>query len=136
MSHEICIANLGTYKRGSNTSINPIRPSLIELVPGYESIIPLSDSLMVIPNEEGFALFSVPLSKGRQDAGHSVYIRNMYLSYPKDSLVYTASFLGKKPVPVIEYALNSIRFEYGLSSFMTGDDVRFQYRLNHGLYSG
>ncbi len=134
-SHEICIANLGTYKRGSNTSINPIRPSLIELVPGYESIIPLSDSLMVIPNEEGFALFSVPLSKGRQDAGHSVYIRNMYLSYPKDSLVYTASFLGKKPVPVIEYSLNSIRFEYGLSSFMTGDDVRFQYRLNHGVWS-
>lgn len=134
-SHEICIANLGTYKRGSNTIINPIKSSLLELVPGNEVIIPLSDSLMVIPNEGGFALFSLPGEGDRQDTGHSVYIRNMYLSYPKDSLVYTANFLGEKPVPQISYSLNSVRFEYGLSSFMTGDDIRFQYRLNHGEWS-
>lgn len=65
---------------------------MIELVPGFETIIPLSDSLMVVPNEGGFALFSIPAIRERQDRSHSLYIRNMYLSYPKDSLAYTANF--------------------------------------------
>lgn len=133
--HEICIANLGTYKRGANTSINSIQRSLIELVPAFESIIPLSDSLMVIPYEEGFALFSIPAVRGRQDLSHSLHIRNMYLSYPKDSLVYTANFLGEKFVPVVSHSMNSVRFDYGLSYFAMGDDIRFQYRLNKGEWS-
>lgn len=134
-SHEVCIANLGTYKRGANTSITPIQQSLIELVPNFEAIIPLSDSLMVIPNEEGFALFSIPAVRERQDRSRCLYIRNMYLSYPKDSLVYTANFLGQKPTPQIAYSLNSVRFEYGLPFSMAGDDIRFQYRLNKGSWS-
>lgn len=133
--HEICIANLGTYKRGANTSINPIQRSLVELVPTFETIIPLSDSLMVIPNEEGFALFTIPEVRGRHDRSHSLYIRSMYLSYPKDSLVYTANFLGAKPVPVIAYSSNSVRIDYGLSFLSIGDDIRFQYRLNKGTWS-
>lgn len=133
--HEICIANLGTYKRGANTSINPIQRSLVELVPTFETIVPLSDSLMVIPNEEGFALFTIPVVRGRHDRSHSLYIRSMYLSYPKDSLVYTANFLGAKPVPAIAYSLNSVRIDYGLSFLSLGDDIRFQYRLNKGLWS-
>lgn len=133
--HEICIANLGTYKRGSNTSINPIQQSLMELVPNFEAIIPLSDSLMVIPNEQGFALFSIPAVRERQDHSHSLYIRNMYLSYPKDSLVYSANFLGQKPVPMVSYSMNSVRFDYSLSMFAMGDDIHFQYRLNKGGWS-
>ena len=134
--HEICIANLGTYKRGANTSINPIRQSLLELVPPYEALIPLSDSLIVIPSEEGFALFTIPAVKYRQDLTHSVYIRNMHLTYPKDSLVFTANFLGKKPSLTIDYTSNSVRFDYSLSFIALGsDDVRFQYRLNGGDWS-
>lgn len=135
-SHEICIANLGTYKRGANTSINPIRQPLLELVPTFESIIPLSDSLMIIPNEDGFALFTVPEIKHRQELTHSMYIKNMYLTYPRDSLVYTANFLGEKPSLDISYTSNSVRFDYSLVLFaMSGDDVRFQYRLNKGAWS-
>lgn len=134
-SHEICIANLEAYKRGANTLIHPIWKSLIELVPDYESIIPLSDSLMVLPNEKGFALFAVPAMKERKDRTRSLYIRNMHLSYPKDSLVYTANFLDKKPVPQITYSMNSVRFEYALSFFAEGEDIPFQYRLNKGSWS-
>ena len=133
--HEICNANLGTYKRGANTSITPIQQTLIELVPSYETIIPLSDSLMILPNEEGFALFSIPAIRKREDRSKSLYIRNMYLSYPKDSLVYMANFLSQKPIPQISYSLNSVRFEYGLPSFTMGDDIHFQYRLNKGFWS-
>ena len=133
--HEICIANLGAYKRGANASINPIQRSLIELVPAFEAIIPLSDSLMIIPNESGFALFGIPAVREQQNYVPSLYIRNMHLSYPKDSLVYTGNFLGDKPQPVISYSLNSVRFDYGLSYFAMGDDIRFQYRLNKGAWS-
>lgn len=129
-SHEICIANLETHKQGANTVIHPVWKSQIELLPDYEAIIPLSDSLMVIPNEEGFALFHLPAVKEQQDLSHSLYIRNMYLSYPKDSLVYTANFLGKKVSPEIVYSMNSVRFEYALSFLSSGMDARFQYRLN------
>ena len=59
----------------------------------------------------------------------------MYLSYPKDSLVYTANFLKRKPALSIDYALNSIRFEYELSSLILSDDTHFRYRLNKGEWS-
>lgn len=134
-AHEISISNLRTYKQGANTAIYPIRQSLIGLVPGFESIIPLSDSLMVLPNEKGFALFAVPAVKERQEHVRTLYIRNMHLSYPKDSLVYTTNFLGKKPVPQIAYSMNSVRFEYALSLFAEGEDIPFQYRLNKGSWS-
>lgn len=133
--HEICIADLESYKSGGNTSINPIRRSLMELVPTFETIAPLSDSLMVIPYEEGFALFKTPIVKGHHDQNNSLYIRSMYLSYPKDSLVYTANFLGDKPTPAIAYSLNSVRFDYDLSFLSSGDDIRFQYRLNKNSWS-
>lgn len=133
--YEICIANLGTYKKGANTSINPIRQPKIESVLNFEAIIPLSDSLLVIPNEDGFALFSIPAVREQQDRSHSLYIKNMYLSYPKDSLVYTANFLKRKPALSIDYALNSIRFEYELSSLILSDDTHFRYRLNKGEWS-
>lgn len=81
--YEICIANLGTYKKGANTSINPIRQPKIESVLNFEAIIPLSDSLLVIPNEDGFALFSIPAVREQQDRSHSLYIKNMYLSIIK-----------------------------------------------------
>ena len=60
---------------------------------------------MVVPKEGGFALFSIPAVRERQGRSHSLYIRNMNLSHPKESLVYTANFLGEKPVPVIAYSL-------------------------------
>ena len=60
----------------------------------------------------------------------------MYITYPKDSLIYTANFLGKKPSLAINYTSNSVRFDYSLSFLaFGGDDIRFQYRLNEGAWS-
>ncbi len=134
-AHEVCIAESDDYKKGTNTGINPIRQSLIGMVPGYEAIIPLSDSLMVLPNEKGFALFSVPPTRTHRNRTQSLSIRNMFLSYPKDSLLYTANFRQTKPSPVINYAQNSVRFEYGLSSVVPSNEARFQYRLNDDVWS-
>ena len=69
---------------------------------------------MVVPNEGGFALFSIPAVRERQDQPPLYKEHVSVLS--KDSLVYTANFLGEKPVPVIAYSMNSVRFDYALFS--------------------
>ena len=133
--HEICVSNTTNYKRGANTRITHIHQSLLEQVEGFETIIPVSDSTLIIPNESGFALYTIPHEKGQQEFSKDVFIQNMYLTYPKDSLIYTANFLEKKYTPVIRYANNSIRFEYGQSLYYIGDEIRYQHRLNNGLWS-
>lgn len=136
LSHrEICIADLRTYKKGANTCIAPIELPSVELVQGAEAIVPVSDSLMIIPNEIGFALFRIPATHVYRDYSKSMRIRNVYLSYPKDSLIYTDNFLCAKEEPVIAFSQNAIRFEYGLSSFTHGEDVSYQYRLNQKEWS-
>ncbi len=132
---EICIGNLRTYKSGGNTIITPIELASVELVPGAEAIIPISDSLMVIPNDNGFALFKIPHQNQKKDYHHSMRILNVYLSYPKDSLIYTDNFLKIKPKPQVGYYESAIRFEYGVSSFTHGEEVNYQYRLNRGDWS-
>ena len=133
-SHEICIANLNTYKKGVDTNIHSIHQSLLELVPPY-SIIAITDSLFIIPNENGFTMFTTPKDKKKSSVQHAVFIQNIYLTYPKDSLMYTANFLGAKPSPIIKHENNSIRFEYGQSLYALYDDIRYQYRLNKGEWS-
>ena len=90
---------------------------------------------MVVPNEGGFALFSIPAVRERQDRSHSLYIRNMYLSYPKDSLVYTANIFRREAGSGDSLFHEFRSFDYALSFFAVGDDVRFQYRLNKGSWS-
>lgn len=133
--NEICIANIKDYKQGGNIKSTSIHPSLLELVQGFETFIPISESQLIIPNENGFSLFSVPTNKGPKDFDHAIFIQNMYLTYPKDTLIYTANYLDQKHKPVLSYANNSIRFEYGQSLYSIGDNIEYQYRLNKGEWS-
>lgn len=133
--HEVCISNLVTYKRGASTHILPLDMSGVELVSGAETLIPLSDSLIVIPNDNGFALARIPAQKARKDYGRTVRIHNVFVSHPGDSLIYTDNFLGRKTRPEVPYSRNILRFEYGISSFTHGEDVSYQYRLDEGDWS-
>jgi Y_Y_Y domain. len=64
-----------------------------------------------------------------------MFVRKVFVSYPKDSLVYIGNFLGEKENTRIPYAHNSIRIEYAISSFTQGEEVSYQYRLNGGEWS-
>ena len=114
-SHELCIANLNTYKKGMETNIHSIHQSILELIPSFVKIVTISDSLFIIPNENGFALFTTPEKKKKKNLQHAVFIQSVYLTYPKDSLVYNANYLDCKPDLQINHENNSIRFEYGQS---------------------
>lgn len=109
-------------------------PSL-PMVLDAENIVSISDSLMIIPNDKGFALFRVPNTKQNRDYSSLLHIRNVYLTYPKDSLIYTDNFLSMKEVPDIVYRSNSVRFEYSIASFANIEGVLYQYRLNNKGWS-
>ncbi|WP_321519250.1 triple tyrosine motif-containing protein [uncultured Bacteroides sp.] len=122
------IANLDTYKKGGEGSFYSIEHPSIELVKGYEKLIPLSETEVIIPNDYGFALLKLD-SKQMPSEKPAVHIRSVYLSYPNDSLIYSDNFLRRIYVPEIPYHRNSIRFEYDLYSFTHGEEASFRYRF-------
>ena len=131
----IYISDLDTAGHVTDKHIYLIQTPLPGLSPDQESLIPLSDSLMILPNEEGFALFNLPTGMQKPVSGLPSGVKSMYLSYPKDSLVYKANFLVHKEAPAIHYTHNSVRFEYFVPFFLQNNEVQFQYRLNNGNWS-
>ena len=131
----IYITDLDAARRASGRHVHLIQSPLLKLQPDNEILVPLSDSLMVLPNEDGFALFNLPGETSEPESGLPSGIEAMYLSYPKDSLVYQVNFLGRKEVPKLGYAHNSVRFEYAVPFLLQDNEVRFQYRLNNARWS-
>lgn len=125
---EVNIANIETYKKGGEGFSISIEHPSIELVKGFEKLVPITDSLVIIPNDYGFALLKIP-SKQLLKEQHEMHIKTVHLSYPNDTLIYTDNFLGKKYIPSIPFLRNAIRFEYDLFSFTHGEEVSFRYRL-------
>lgn len=92
----------------------------------------VSKTKLIIPYTNGYLLMD-RLKAEREPVKVSIY--NMFISYPKDSLVYTANFAGLKNCPRIKYSLNSVRFEFGATPRLVGTSVRYQYRLNGDSWS-
>jgi hypothetical protein len=132
---EICIADLNR-KRDTNIPDYSIEFQTMELVYGAENIVPISDSAMVIPNEFGFALLNLPDNNNKSYFGHySLRINKVFISHPKDSLIFLDNFLERKIIPSIAFSHNSIRIEYGVTSFNQRKDFIYQYRLNNEPWS-
>jgi len=126
--NEVNFANTVTYKEGGKHYFVSIEHPSIELVKGFEKLIPINDSSIIIPNEYGFALLRIPSEQPLKEQ-HAIHIKSVHLSYPKDTLIYTDNFLRKKYIPRIAYLRNSIRFEYDFFSFSHDEDVSYRYRL-------
>jgi DNA-binding CsgD family transcriptional regulator len=121
--------------RGIRKNFDFEGPSM-SLVEGAEAAVPLSDTQIIIPNDNGFALFDGKQDKGYIDTRGKLQIKSVYLTYPKDSLIYTDNFLSVIPKPRISFGHNSIRMEYGIPSFVNVEGVMYQYRLNNKEWSG
>ncbi|MDR0895855.1 MAG: transcriptional regulator [Prevotellaceae bacterium] len=106
---------------------------MTELVPDAETIIPLHDSLVIVPHYNGFAVAMT--SKPDEAMRHAVHIFNVYTTYPRDSLLYTVNYLDRKPKPRIAYQRNSVRMEFGIFAFSDDEEVTYRYRLNHDEWS-
>jgi DNA-binding CsgD family transcriptional regulator len=101
--------------------------SQIGFIKWYENLIAVNDSLAIIPNEFGFALFNSKIKPPRKS--RELFIKNVSLSYPKDSILYTDNFLNRTPSPRIAYRKNAIRFEYAVRNSGNNEDIPYSYRL-------
>jgi DNA-binding CsgD family transcriptional regulator len=110
-----------------NRTISSFNASQIGFIKWYENLIPINDSLAIIPNEFGFALFNN--KKQSWDKLKELFIKRVSLSYPKDSTLYTDNFMNKTPFPQLPYSKNAIRFEYAIRLFDHNQEVLFRYRL-------
>lgn len=127
--NEVTISSLSYLKNRQNHYYVSIKYPSIELLRGSSKLIALDSNSVIIPNEFGFAMLNVPPVNSNKER-HELRISSVYLSYPKDTLIYSDNYLGKKNIPQIPFFRNAIRFEYNYSSFTHGEDVRFRYRLN------
>jgi len=72
---EVDIASLDKYKHRKGKTFFSIEHPSIELVSGFEKLVPLSESEVIIPNDYGFALLKVP-SKNTPLLRPAVHIRS------------------------------------------------------------
>lgn len=102
--------------------------SEIDFIRYYEALKPVNDSLIIVPNEYGFALLN---TSGEDKArNNTLFIKNVHITYPKDSLIFRSNFLNHNLFPDISYTSNAIRIEYDIRSLTKNKAVRFRYRLN------
>ncbi len=126
---EVNIASLETYKKGGNHLFVSIEHPSIELVKNFERLVPISDSLIIIPNDFGFALLQIPPRQPVKEQ-KAIHIKSVYLTFPNDSLIYSDNYLAKKYIPKISFSRNDVRFEYDFFSYTKDEDINIRYRLS------
>ena len=122
----VMTANLAgdSWQNYKNITFNPSQIDFIRL---YENIVAVNDSFAIIPNEFGFALLNTKIQDHNNQ--NELFIKNVFLSYPKDSILYTDNFLDKTQSPAIAYFKNSIRFDYAVRFFSNNTNATYRYRL-------
>ncbi len=101
-----------------------------------EDIFPLSKTLMILPNSEGFSIIDLHNKQTNISTKNLLKIREVYSTAPYDSLVYTENFLERKTIPEIKYKNNSIRINYRPYYANNTDALSYQYKLNNEKWSG
>ena len=86
----------------------------------------------IIPYDKGFVMID---NDKQSPSSVKLEIRRMYLTYPKDSLVFSSNFCNIKNEPRISYSHNSVRFEFQMPKHWLTSAAKFQYRLNQGKWS-
>ena len=105
----------------------PFDLSQIEMNRYYETMETLNDSVLIIPNVNGFALLNKKIKP--KEEKKELFIRNVFITYPKDSLVYTDNFLHHNAIPEIAYKQHALRLEYAVRTFDSNSPVKYRVRL-------
>ncbi|MDF9831169.1 DNA-binding CsgD family transcriptional regulator [Parabacteroides sp. PF5-6] len=105
----------------------PFSASQIDFIREYEALVPVETHKAIIPNERGFALLNTERSAAQQRK--DLFIQNVYISYPKDSLIYTDNISHHIATSEIPYRQNALRFQYALRSFGQTGHAEYRYRL-------
>lgn len=134
---EVLLTNLTPFKNAPNSSSIqlPIYQSLISIATDFATVIPVSDSLFIVPNDKGFAIFNIDrVVGGNKSHKHPFSIRKVVSTSPVDSVLYENSILSHKVSPTITYDMNSLRFLFNTKVVCT-DNVKYRCRLSGSQWS-
>lgn len=129
---DISIVNTTELSGDLLVNIYPFNRSFIGLVPTFESLVAINDSLFIVPNENGFALLKHTVASPRTNHVSQLFIKKIYAA---DSLLYMANFLEKRSTIELANQENAIRFEFGVPYHSLNEEVIYQTRLNEGEWS-
>lgn len=102
--------------------------SKVDFIRYYETIDIVNDSLLILPNEHGFSLLNTA-HRSNKESKTNLFIKRVYATYPKDSLLFENNFLNLHVAPSVQYRNNALKIEYDVRSFALDKAVKFRYRL-------
>jgi len=111
----------------STSKAYPFSHNQIETVRYYEAMETVNDSIVIIPNGNGFALLNKEIKP--KEEKKELFIKNVYITYPKDSLIYTDNFLHHDIIPEIAFNRHALRLEYAVRLFGSTNPVKYRVRL-------
>ncbi len=107
----------------------PFSTSLIEMIDGFERILPVGPRQAIVPTEKGFMLFAAPDSV-KEHAGPPFHISMIFSTTGRDSVLYASNFMRKKGEVRIAPGYNSILVRMSQDSRVDG--VQYQAKINDG----
>lgn len=99
------------------------------MIEDFEDVSMLNNHQTIVGTEDGFAL--IDRTKRQASEGKlNLYIRKLYVTNGKDSLVYGQNFSHSSEPITIKYHDNSIRIEYGCDNYNRTHAITYSYRLD------
>lgn len=127
-SNNLTVIRDGVDGFGKDTVSFMLPHSQVDIIKYYESLAVVDDSMVVIPNEYGFAMLNVN-SKPQPHNDH-LFIKNVFITYPVDSLLFRNNFADSIAVPVVSHRNNAIRIEYDVRWSSADAGIKYRYRLS------
>lgn len=99
------------------------------LIDEFEDIYFHSDNQLLIGTEDGFSLLNTNNHPSNEQKPVNLCIRKVYVSSWQDSLIYGRSFASYEKDISLPYLHNSLRIEFGATSYDPLQDVIYAWRL-------
>ncbi len=106
----------------------------ISLVSGFESMYPLNDSSLVLPNENGFAFWNVKMSDSYSERG-KLQIIHIKSTRSSDSLIHVKSNIKGKKDFEFAYKHNSLSFYFNKLDYGNKQSTLYRCRMDNNPWS-
>ncbi len=100
----------------------------IPLISNFENLLPISDSSVIICNEDGFSMWNMNERSTPQQ--EILRISHVMITNPSDSLIYVSNFTNKKTIPEIDYIHNSLRFYFNKINYGDSQEVFYRCKMD------
>jgi DNA-binding CsgD family transcriptional regulator len=105
----------------------------IPLIANFERLYPVCDSLVIIPNENGFALWNTSTLLKKPD--YPLQIMDIMIIKGANSQEENAFLSNLIEIPKIQYKNNSLHIRYNLINYSNRSKTRFHTQLDNEAWS-